>query len=40
MRLGARKRIMALAQTEDIARRLLTVAPELGVETAKFESPP
>lgn len=29
---------MALAQTGDIARRLLTAAPELDVEIAKFET--
>lgn len=29
---------MALAQTGDIARRLLTAAPERDVEIAKFET--
>ena len=29
---------MALAQTGDIARRLLTAAPELDVEIPKFET--
>jgi len=38
MRIGTRKSIMALAQTGDIARRLLTAAPELDVEIAKFET--
>jgi len=38
MRIGTRKSTMALAQTEEIARRLLAVAPELGVEIVKFET--
>ena len=38
MRIGTRKSTMALAQTEDIARRLLTAAPELDVEIVKFET--
>ena len=38
MRIGTRKSNMALAQTEDLARRLLTAAPELDVEIAKFET--
>jgi hydroxymethylbilane synthase len=29
---------MALAQTEDIARRLSMAAPELGVEIVRFET--
>lgn len=38
MRIGTRKSTMALAQTEDIARRLLAAAPELTVEIVKFET--
>jgi hydroxymethylbilane synthase len=38
MRIGTRKSTMALAQTEDIARRLLAAAPELDVEIVKFET--
>ena len=38
MRIGTRKSAMALAQTEDIARRLSTAAPELDVEIVKFET--
>jgi hydroxymethylbilane synthase len=38
MRIGTRKSTMALAQTDDIARRLSTAAPELGVEIVKFET--
>jgi hydroxymethylbilane synthase len=38
MRIGTRKSTMALAQTEDIARRLSTAAPELSVEIVKFET--
>lgn len=38
MRIGRRKSTMALAQTGDIARRLLTAAPELDVEIPKFET--
>jgi hydroxymethylbilane synthase len=37
MRIGTRKSTMALAQTEEIARRLAVVAPELNVEIVKFE---
>ncbi|MGM5021570.1 hydroxymethylbilane synthase [Tardiphaga sp. 862_B3_N4_1] len=37
MRIGTRKSTMALAQTEEIARRLAVVAPELAVEIVKFE---
>jgi hydroxymethylbilane synthase len=38
MRIGTRKSTMALAQTEDIARRLTMAAAELGVEIVKFET--
>lgn len=38
MRIGTRKSVMALAQTEDIARRLTAAAPELAVEIVKFET--
>jgi hydroxymethylbilane synthase len=38
MRIGTRKSTMALAQTEDIARRLSIAAPELDVEIVKFET--
>ena len=38
MRIGTRKSTMALAQTEEIARRLIAVAPELDVEIVKFET--
>jgi hydroxymethylbilane synthase len=38
MRIGTRKSTMALAQTEDIARRLSAAAPELNVEIVKFET--
>ncbi len=38
MRIGTRKSVMALAQTEDIARRLSGVAPALGVEIVRFET--
>lgn len=36
MRIGTRKSTMALAQTEEIARRLSAAAPELNVEIVKF----
>jgi hydroxymethylbilane synthase len=36
MRIGTRKSTMALAQTEDIARRLSVAAPDLDVEIVKF----
>ena len=36
-KIGTRKSAMALAQTEEIARRLAVVAPELAVEIVKFE---
>lgn len=38
MRIGTRKSTMALAQTEQIARRLSAVAPELDIEIVKFET--
>jgi hydroxymethylbilane synthase len=38
LRIGTRKSAMALAQTEEIARRLLSVAPDLDVEIVKFET--
>ena len=38
MRIGTRKSTMALAQTEEIARRLKAAAPELDVEIVKFET--
>src|SRR3954465_13714003 len=38
IRIGTRKSTMALAQTEQIARRLVAAAPELDVEIVKFET--
>ena len=38
MRIGTRKSAMALAQTEDIARRLLASTADLDVEIVKFET--
>jgi hydroxymethylbilane synthase len=38
MRIGTRKSAMALAQTEDIARRLSAAAPDISVEIVKFET--
>ena len=38
MRIGTRKSAMALAQTEEIARRLTAAAPDLDVEIVKFET--
>ncbi len=38
MRIGTRKSTMALAQTDDIARRLSIAASELKVEIVKFET--
>ena len=38
MRIGTRKSVMALAQTEEIARRLTAAAPDLEVEIVKFET--
>ena len=38
LRIGTRKSAMALAQTEEIARHLTAVAPDLDVEIVKFET--
>src|SRR6202790_2256420 len=38
LRIGTRKSAMALAQTEEIARRLAAVAPDVEVEIVKFET--
>jgi hydroxymethylbilane synthase len=38
LRIGTRKSAMALAQTEEIARRLASVAPDVDVEIVKFET--
>jgi hydroxymethylbilane synthase len=38
LRIGTRKSAMALAQTEEIARRLTAAAPNLDVEIVKFET--
>jgi hydroxymethylbilane synthase len=38
IRIGTRKSVMALAQTEEIARRLNAIAPDLDVEIVKFET--
>jgi hydroxymethylbilane synthase len=38
MRIGTRKSVMALAQTEEIARRLRAAATDLNVEIVKFET--
>jgi hydroxymethylbilane synthase len=38
MRIGTRKSMMALAETEEIGRRLSAVAPELKIEIIKFET--
>src|ERR1700682_6808247 len=38
LRIGTRKSAMALAQTEEIARRLAAVAPDVAVEIGKFET--
>src|ERR1700759_1864110 len=37
-RIGTRKSTMALAQTEEIARRLTAAIPGIEVETVKFET--
>jgi hydroxymethylbilane synthase len=37
-RIGTRKSVMALAQTEEIARRLIAAAPGVDVEIVKFET--
>jgi hydroxymethylbilane synthase len=38
LRIGTRKSAMALAQTEEIARRLIAATPDLDVEIVKFET--
>jgi hydroxymethylbilane synthase len=38
IRIGTRKSVMALAQTEEIARRLTAVAPDIDAEIVKFET--
>src|SRR3981189_636939 len=38
MRIGTRKSTMALAQTEEIARRLAAAVPGIDVEIVKFET--
>jgi hydroxymethylbilane synthase len=38
LRIGTRKSVMALAQTEEIARRLTAAVPDLDVEIIKFET--
>jgi len=38
IRIGTRKSVMALAQTEEIARRLTATAPDVEVEIVKFET--
>ena len=38
LRIGTRKSVMALAQTEEIARRLTASVPDLDVEIVKFET--
>lgn len=38
MRIGTRKSVMALAQSEEIARRLSVVASDVDVEVVKFET--
>jgi hydroxymethylbilane synthase len=38
IRIGTRKSVMALAQTEEIARRLIAAAPGIDVEIVKFET--
>src|SRR6476646_12115076 len=38
LRIGTRKSAMALAQTEEIARRLTAVVPDVEVEIVKFET--
>src|SRR6202158_2045094 len=38
IRIGTRKSVMALAQTEKLARRLTAAAPDLEVEIVKFET--
>ncbi|WP_300210115.1 hydroxymethylbilane synthase [Bradyrhizobium sp.] len=38
LRIGTRKSAMALAQTEEIARRLTAAAPDIDIEIVKFET--
>src|SRR3954454_19550638 len=38
MRIGTRKSTMALAQTQEIARRLAAAAPDVAMEIVKFET--
>src|SRR5262245_57980961 len=38
MRIGTRKSVMALAQTEEIARQLVRASPGIAVEIVKFET--
>jgi hydroxymethylbilane synthase len=38
IRIGTRKSVMALAQTEEIARRLTAIAPDVEVEIVEFET--
>ncbi len=38
IRIGTRKSVMALAQTEEIARRLIAAAADIAVEIVKFET--
>src|ERR1700760_1562443 len=38
LRIGTRKSAMALAQTEEVARRLVEATPGLDVEIVKFET--
>jgi hydroxymethylbilane synthase len=38
IRIGTRKSVMALAQTQEIARRLTAAAPDIDVEIVKFET--
>ena len=38
LRIGTRKSVMALAQTEEIASRLIAAVPDLDVEIVKFET--
>ncbi len=38
LRIGTRKSAMALAQTEEIARRLTAAVPGIDVEIVKFET--
>jgi hydroxymethylbilane synthase len=38
MRIGTRKSVMALAQTEEIARRLTAAVPDIDVDIVKFET--